>query len=458
MTPPRLVIAGTNSGSGKTTLVTALAAALSARGMEVQPFKAGPDYIDGGYHTAASGRCGRNLDTMLLPRDRLLELFSRSAPREGISVIEGVMGLFDGAGPRDERGSTSHLAKTLSAPVILAINGKGMGRSAAALAAGFSRFDPALLVKGVVFNCLGSERHYRLLKEAVEGDTGIPVLGYLPRLESLALPERRMGLIPASGSKEAEVVAANLGRLAEEHLDIPGLLTAARSAPPPPSFEPSLFTLTPAGRAVIAVAMDGAFQFYYRDNLDILEHLGAELKFFSPLADPALPPGTCGIYLGGGFPEDHGPALADNVSLRREIKSAAEDGMPIFGEGGGLMYLAERLADGRGEIYPMAGVFPGTAAMSDKRQGLGYCSGRLERDALPGKEGAELRGRLFHYSLYDREENDPLLTLALEKNGILFRDGPSVKNAFASYLHLHFGTDPSPAVRFIQAAALYGKK
>ncbi len=454
---PRVVIAGANSGSGKTTVTMGLIAAIRARGTAAQPFKAGPDLIDPGYHTAAAGQPCRNLDTMLLPGDRLLELFDRSAPEGGVSVIEGVMGLFDGAGARDERGSTAHLAKTLASPVILTVNGKAMGRSAAALVAGFSGFDPETQVKGVIFNNISGERHYLLLKEAVEDHTGIPVLGWLPARDDIALPERRMGLVPAAINPQARALAETLGRMAEESMDIGGVLSIARSAPPLPSFLPSVFTAPGAGSAVIAAARDEAFSLCWRDNLDILEHLGAEIEYFSPLEDSALPPDAEGVYIGGDFPEEFAPALAENAPLKHALRESAAGGMPVLAGAGGLKYLAGQLEDREGRLHAMAGVLPG-ATRAVKKAVLGYFSGRLDRPVLPGEEGKELAGRLFHYSSYDPGRDAHVLSMTLNRDGVLLRDGPALNNVFASFLGLHFGTDLSPAVRLIRAAVRYRQK
>lgn len=454
---PRVVIAGTGSGSGKTTVTMGLLAAIGATGEAAQPFKAGADMIDPGYHTAAAGRPCRNLDTMLLSRDRLLELFSRSAPGGGLSVIEGVMGLFDGAGAREERGSTAHLAKLLASPIILTVNGKAMGRSAAALVAGFARFDPETEIRGVIFNNLGSERHYLLLKEAVEGDTGIPALGWLPRKDDVALPERRLGLVPAGLRPGTEALPGRLKALVEEHIDVKRVISIARSAPPLPAFEPSIFVAPPAGRAVIAAARDGAFCFPGQDNLDILGHLGAEIKFFSPIEDSDLPAGAAGVFFDGDFPEEFAPRLAENLPMKKALRKAAKAGMPILAGAGGLKLLAERFTDKNGATHAMAGVLPGSSGPSD-RLTLGYCAGRLAKTVLAGEEGDTLSGRLFHYSTYDPGGIDDVFSLALERNGALLRDGPARGNVFASFLSLHFGTDLSPAARLIRAAERYGQK
>lgn len=456
---PRIIVAGTNSGSGKTTLVMGLAAGLRARGFVVQPFKTGPDYIDPGFHSLAAGRPCRNLDTMLLSKNQLLELFDRSARGADISVIEGVMGLFDGAEALDERGSTAHLAKLLAAPVVLVVNGKSMARSAAALVQGFARFDRRVAVQAVVLNNLGSTNHYRIIKEAVEKETGVPVLGYLPRSDDITLPERHLGLTPAVEHPQLTELTERVRLMVEEHIDMDRLFDLARSAPDLPVHSTTLFAApaTPA-RTRIAVALDEAFHFYYQDNLDILEHLGAELAPFSPLRDGKLPKGAGGIYIGGGFPEEFAAPLAANASLRESISSAAEDGMPLLAECGGLMYIVKRLEDRSGQVHSMAGVFPGITRMGKRLQTLGYCGGRLLRGVLPGRKGALLRGHLFHWSFYDSEGNDHIFSLSLEKNGSVLLDGLAKKNAFASYLHLHFGTNPTPARRFLERAILYTEK
>ena len=450
MTSPRIVIAGTNSGSGKTTMTMGLLSALRARGLAVQPFKAGPDYIDPGFHSLAAGRPCRNLDSMLLSRDRLLELFERASGKADISVVEGVMGLFDGAGHGDERGSTAHLARILSAPVLLVINGRGLSRSAAAMARGFAEFDRRIAVKGVLLNNIGSLRHYEAIRRPVEEEAGIPVFGHLPRSGAIAIPERHLGLVPAAGGEEMERFLDRLRSMVEDHVDVNRIVDAARTSPPLPRHGCSLFMPSPSVRKTrVAVALDEAFHFYYQDNLDILEHLGAELLPFSPLRDSSLPRGTGGIYIGGGFPEEFAPLLSANHSLREEIRAASEAGMPILAECGGLMYLAGSLEDRAGREHPMAGVFPGTVRMGKKLQALGYCEGRLTRKTLLGRKGSTLLGHVFHWSSYDSGGNDRLFSMEIEKDGKRFADGLAKKNSFASYLHIHFGTRPSLAGAFL---------
>lgn len=452
---PRIVIAGTGSGSGKTVFTAGLLDLLRTRGLTVQPFKAGQDFIDPAYHTMAARRPCRNLDTMMLSGDGVRELFARAATGADLSVVEGVMGLYDGAGTLNGRGSTADLAKELDAPVILLVNGRGMGRSAAAVVFGFAEFDPGLRLYGVMLNGLGSESHYRLLKRAIEEEVGIDVLGWLPQDAGIVVPERRMGLAMPGESKGGGLITAS-ARLIAKHVDVSALLKVARESPPLPSFRASIFADPAQGvRARIAIAMDEAFGFYDRYNLDVMEHLGVELVSFSPLRDSSLPPGVGGVYIGGGMPDEYAPRLADNAALRAELRAAADAGMPMLAEGAGLVYLAERFVDGAGSVHGMAGVFPGTVRLEESRQALGYWEGRLERAALPGTKGAVMRGRMFHYFSYDSGGNDDLFSMRLEKGESTVRDGLARKSAFASFLTVHFGSNPSLPERFLDRAEKY---
>ena len=453
---PRLVIAGTCSGSGKTVFTAGLLELLRSRGLAVQPFKAGQDYIDSAYHTLAARRPCRNLDTMMLSGDGVRELFARAAAGADLSVIEGVMGLYDGAAPPDERGSTADLALELDAPVVLMVNGRGMGRSASALVYGFAGFDPNVRLCGVILNGLGSQGHYRLLKGAIEEDLGIDVLGWLPHNAAVAVPERRMGLALPDESRDGVGMITASADLVAKHVDLEALLEVARESPPLPSFRATVFAGPARGTRVgIAVAKDEAFCFYDRCNLDILEHLGAELVPFSPLSDRSLPSGVGGVYIGGGMPDDYAQGLEDNAALRSDLRAAADAGMPVLAEGAGMVYLVERLVDGTGAVHEMTGIFPGTARSEKRRQALGYWDGRLERAALPGAKGTKLRGRMFHYFSYDSGGNDDLFSMRLEKGESTVRDGLARKSAFASFLTVHFGSNPSLPERFLDRAEKY---
>ena len=322
---PRLVIAGTCSGSGKTVFTAGLLELLRSRGLAVQPFKAGQDYIDSAYHTLAARRPCRNLDTMMLSGDGVRELFARAATGADLPVIEGVMGLYDGAAPPNERGSTADLARELDAPVVLMVNGRGMGRSAAAVVLGFADFDPEVRLYGVILNGLGSEGHYRLLKHVIEEDVGIDVLGWLPQDAGIVVPERRMGLALPDESQGGDRLITASANLIAKHVDVEALLKVARESPSLPPFRATVFA-GPARevRAGIAIAKDEAFCFYDRCNLDILEHLGAELVPFSPLSDRSLPSGVGGVYIGGGMPDEYAQGLEDNAALRSDLRAAAD--------------------------------------------------------------------------------------------------------------------------------------
>ncbi|KFD40465.1 cobyrinic acid a,c-diamide synthase, partial [Peptococcaceae bacterium SCADC1_2_3] len=350
---PRVVIAGVQSGVGKTTIATGLMAAMAEKGYRVQGFKAGPDYIDPGYHTAATGNVSRNLDCWMLPEACLKELFLRAAKGTDLAVIEGVMGLYDGYSGRTEAGSTARLAKLLDAPVILVVDANGMARSAAALVLGYKNFDPALNLSGVIFNHVGSEKHYQTLSEAVAEKTGLKTLGYLPKNAALKMPERHLGLLPAD---EREELTAHLNKLAQamaEFLNLEEILSVAKSAPPLDYPEQSIFPAGQQKKVRIAVARDAAFNFYYQDALDLLAAWGAELVYFSPLVDSSLPQNIQGVYLGGGFPEMFLEPLARNYSMVESIRRAHKKNMPIYAECGGLMYLSEGIIDFAGSFYPI---------------------------------------------------------------------------------------------------------
>ncbi|HZK13777.1 MAG TPA: cobyrinate a,c-diamide synthase, partial [Desulfobaccales bacterium] len=362
-----LVIAGTQSGVGKTTVTLGLLYALARRGLKVQPFKVGPDFIDPGHHTRAAGRVCRNLDGWMLSREANLTLFRRQARGADVAVVEGVMGLFDGYDGASEAGSTAQMAKWLGLPVLLVVDARAMARSAAALVHGFASFDPALNLAGVVFNRIGSAAHLEYLNQALSCLKGVRSFGGLPRDQELAIPERHLGLATAEDHPLDE---AYLGRLAdrlETHLDLEGLLAALPKLTLPE--EPAPAAMPASVR--LGVARDRAFCFYYPENLELLEKFGAELVPFSPLTDRELPAGLDGVYLGGGYPELYAERLAANEALKQALKQNAAGGLPIYAECGGLMYLAREILDLEGRAHPMAGVFPFTVRMLPRLKALG---------------------------------------------------------------------------------------
>jgi len=442
-----IVIAGTTSGVGKTTVAIGLMGALRKHGLKVQPFKTGPDYIDPSYHTWVTGESSRNLDTWLLSRDGVLELFTRAMRGKDIAVVEGVMGLYDGHSSLNEEGSTAELAKLLGAPVLLVVDSRKGARSLAAMVAGYHAFDSSLRLGGVILNGIGSDEHLRLCREAIEHYTEIAVLGYLPRRDSLSLPERHLGLIPTVEGSASKEFLKNLVDQCQATLNIPQILSLSEQAVAPQA-EPVLFPPVPKpAMARIAVAKDKAFSFYYQDSLDLLEAWGAELVPFSPLQDTDLPQDISGLYIGGGFPELYAAGLADNKSIRQAIKVAAGRGMPVYAECGGLMYLGRSIGDLQGNEYPMVGAIPVSSQIDSPRLSLGYRTVQALGDGPILRQGEIVRGHEFHWSVPENAADSPNAYCVIDKGRRL--EGFHRRKLLASYIHLHLGSLPSMAVRFI---------
>lgn len=442
---PRIVIAGTQSGVGKTTIVTGLLAALKKRGCQLQSYKVGPDYIDPGYHQLAGGKPSHNLDTWLVPPECLATIFSRTASGNDLAIIEGVMGLYDGG--RHGISSTAAVAKLLKAPVVLVIDARSMGESAAAIVLGFKKYDPEVCLAGVIINRLGSATHRQMVKEAVER-LGVPVLGTVFRDEALTMPERHLGLKPVTENQAEETIAA-MARRMEEGIEIDKLLAAAQAAP-------ELRYLTtgtekPGDDPVrIGVARDEVFSFYYPESLQALATAGAQIIEFSPLQDAAMPE-VDGLILGGGFPEMFVRQLSENMAMRRQISAACRDGMPVYAECGGLMYLCSQIKDFTGESYEMAGVVPAVSEMQSKLQTVGYVEVTALRDTVLCGAGDKMRGHEFHFSNMTPLAPDAFpWAFEFEKmrNGQKHLGGFCYKNTLASYLHMHFAGNLPAARRF----------
>lgn len=453
----KIIIAGTHSGAGKTTVANGIMASLTQKGYKVQCFKVGPDYIDPGFHTIATGRVSRNLDTWMLGEDSVKELFYRASQDADISVIEGVMGLFDGSGKEDFNGSTAHVARLLDAPVILVLDVKSMAASAAAIVLGFKNLDPRIKIAGVILNRVGSPRHRRLVEEAIQQYTQIPVLGCLNRLNDLSMPERHLGLVPAAEQAGIKEQIDRVGSVIGENIDLNKVMEISES--PVPEHEVKLFQEKSAEKVRIAIARDEAFTFYYQDGLDILGHHGAELVPFSPLHDKELPQNIGGIYIGGGYPEMFLNQLGQNESLMEEIRSMNAQGMPIYAECGGLMYLCEAIKDFEGNSYPMVGLVPGITQMEKRLVAMGYVSAAARTDNLLCQKDEELRGHVFHYSSLkpvDEEFNWAFNVTNSRREGQT-PDGFVHKNLLASYFHFHFAANPSATKRFVQKCLYYKK-
>jgi cobyrinic acid a,c-diamide synthase len=505
MTIPRVVVAGTSSGAGKTSVACGLIAALRARGQVVQGFKVGPDYIDPSYHALASGRPGRNLDAFLSGPELIAPLFLHGAASADVAVIEGVMGLFDGASGRGELASTAHVAKLLDAPVLLVIDAASMARSAAAIVHGYRTFDPDVEIAGVIVNKVGSDHHVELLREAIE-PLGVPVVGALRRDDRVAAPERHLGLVPAV-EREARTLGAieALGEAVLAHVDLDGVLALARSAPPlagvawspiasaevladasPPlapaktpgeecaparaggggSRSPSsaevlvgasrrlaparspgeerALALADGAAATIAIARGPAFSFHYEENLELLRAAGATLAPFDPMSDSALPAGAGALILAGGFPEIFGAELSANAPLRADIAAFARSGRPVLAECGGLLYLCEEL-DG----VPMCGVLPARGRMAG-RLSIGYREAIAVAGSALWQAGEAVRGHEFHYSAV---EGDGAAAWELTARGRTRAEGLVAGAVHGSYLHVHWAAFPQAARRLVVAAA-----
>ena len=446
-----LVVAGMQSGDGKTVITCILLAALRVRGVPIQPFKVGPDFIDPGYHSRVSGVVSRNLDAWLMGDDGIVDEVAVNSQGR-VSIVEGVMGLFDGSETQSDEGSTMALARLLGWPVVLVVTARKAGRSLAVALRGF--IEEAGQIAGFILNGVSGESHAAYLREAI-GPLNIPVLGALPFCPQLVWEERHLGL---QASQEPEVTSPQeLASLAERHLDVSALLELActssrdgqsRWAPDDHREEPS--HQYPSRRASreersrlvretlrIGVARDEAFHFYYQANLDYLIHAGAELVEFSPVRDSALPTDLDAIFLGGGFPEVFAEQLSQNNSMRAEIRSAIRHGLACYAECGGLMLLAEELITLDRKVYPMAGVIPGAVQMTESLKHFGYCvCSAAERTADP-----PFRGHEFHHSLWAEEpEYANLWMVRRKRTGRTRREGFARENLHASYVHLHFRT------------------
>jgi cobyrinic acid a,c-diamide synthase len=460
---PRLVIAAPSSGSGKTTVATGLMAAFAARGLAVSPHKVGPDYIDPGYHALATGRVGRNLDAYLCGPELVGPLFLHGARGCDLAVVEGVMGLYDGAAGEGELASTAHVAKLLRAPVVLVVDASSQSRSVAALVHGFASWDPEVRVGGVILNKVASDRHEELLREALD-QAGVPVLGVLRRVAQVDTPSRHLGLVPVAERRtEAVAAVAAMAAQVSEGCDLEALLALARGAgalscaawdaaealvasppPPLPSAEPDGLDGAGPGRKapVIAVAGGAAFTFSYAEHAELLSAAGAEVVTFDPLRDEQLPDGTAGLVIGGGFPEVYAAELSANEPLRKAVAELALSGAPVAAECAGLLYLCREL-DGR----PMCGVLDAGARMSG-RLTLGYRDAVAVSDSVLAVAGTRMRGHEFHRTVVEPGAGAaPAWGVRAPRRRV---EGFVERGVHASYLHTHWASEPGVARRFVE--------
>ena len=451
------------SGSGKTTITLGFISALIRRGLIVQPYKTGPDFIDPGHHSAISGRISRNLDGWMLSKAYNRACFYNHAQNADVALVEGVMGVFDGYDGRTESGSSAEMAKWLNIPAILIVNAKSMARSAAAVVKGFELFDPDLRIAGVLFNGVSSNRHLDYLTQGMEGNSSLPVLGGIPRDESIMMPERHLGLFTNEDHPISGVVCKKMADLIEKSIDLNAFLNMlpdisggkedTADAIDPPSYD--------GGESVrIGVARDNAFCFYYEDNLDHLKNAGAEIIFFSPVNDGNMPKNLSGLYFGGGYPELFADKLSSNIAMRNKVYSLSRSGMPIYAECGGFMYLTREIATLENTRFPMVGCFDVKSEMLPKFKALGYREITLEKNTLLGVSGGKLRGHEFHYSRLSDWRKKPETVYRMTKRTHI-TDEPSgfqVDNTLGSYVHLHFGSNPFSASAFVDQCRKYKKR
>jgi cobyrinic acid a,c-diamide synthase len=460
----RLVIAATGSGVGKTSLSLGVARMLSRRGLRVQTFKVGPDFLDPTHLALASGRTCYNLDGWMTSREYVSDLFARATADADVAIVEGVMGLFDGASPSTLEGSTAEIALWLDAPVVLVVNAHGAARSVAATVHGFAHFEPGLRLAGVIANHSGSARHRQWLAESLSAANLPPLLGAVPRDALPKLESRHLGLVAAEHGGITSAVIEQLADACQQHVDLikprPLVADSAVSAGGEIQVDSQRRARDQRSRLYgtrgvrIGVARDEAFHFYYPDNLEALEARGAELVDFSPLRDESLPDDLDAIYFGGGYPELHAERLSTNVSLRREVADFAASGRAVYAECGGLMYLSRSVQTLDGKRHPMAGVLPIDTAMLPRLSALGYVEATLEADCLWGAQGWTGRGHEFHYSQITADDSRaagflPAYRLARRRSDDRPCEGFLRGNVLASYVHLHWASRPEAVDHFL---------
>jgi len=458
MTTKGFLISAPQSSSGKTTVSLAIMAALARRGLTVAPFKCGPDFIDPGYHRAVTGRPSINLDGWMCGEEFVRATFCANLPDEAIAVIEGVMGLFDGIGASGSEGSSAQIAAITGAPVVLVVNARGMAASAAALVKGFAGFDPKVRLAGVIFNNVGSEHHSALLREALAAHCpDMACFGCIPRDESLSIPSRHLGLVTADDNPLSAQFIGQLADMAERCLDLERLAELSfDSAQPADSTRLTSDVRLVSGAeppVKIAVARDAAFCFMYEDNLRLLREAGAELVFFSPLRDSALPVDTHGIYLPGGYPELYAGQLDENRRMKESIRSAVVADIPIYAECGGFVYLTEGIdASDNQPSADFAGVFPVRCRMLPRRKALGYRQVIMTEYVAIGATDAVARGHEFHYSEIGPMPEEVERCYRVSRQGVtLGAEGYRIRNCLGSYIHLHFGSNRKIAAAFVMA-------
>ena len=446
-----LLVSGTASGVGKTTVTLAIMAALRRRGLAVQPFKCGPDFLDTAHHTRVCGRTARNLDTWMLSVEANRSVLRTAARDADVLVAEGMMGLFDGKSGATESGSTAEIAKLMQLPVVLVVDAAKSARSVAAVVLGFEMFDPELRLAGVVLNRVASQGHLEMLRDAIDACCKTKVLGWLPIEPAITIPERHLGLYGAAErpAEDQEAAINALAAVAEKHIDLAGLLDLECGLEMAEGGSEGTVNSQSNDIVRIGVPSDHAFSFYYEDNLDLLREQGAEIVRFSPLDDDSLPSGLDALYLGGGYPELHAERLSGNREMLEEVRAFAASGKPIYAECGGMLYLSHSLSV-EAESYAMAGVLPLSMQMTDKLVQFGYVTVEFTKDCLLGRKGTVVRGHSFHYSrIASQGDLRTSYHVQYSLSGKEEMEGFQQGNVLASYIHLHFRANPAMAENFV---------
>ncbi len=454
-----LLISSPQGHSGKTIVTVGLCKLLTQRGLSIQPFKKGPDYIDPSWLTIAAGRSCRNLDLFLIPKERLLQGFEQACEETDLAIVEGAMGLYDGLNTYE---TTAGIARLLNIPILLVVNTTRMTSSIAAMVTGYQQFEPDICIAGIILNYVSGRRHEEKLRAAISQYCQIPVVGSIPRDIDLNIPERHLGLIPSSETKEAESVVERIGGKLEPYLDLDGILTLAYRSKAEAFFdkevcgkEEGTSALTQVPKVRIGIFRDRIFNFYYPENLETLSHEGAELIFINSLKD-RLPP-VDGLYIGGGFPEFFLEKLEKNRGLRKDIAKAIEAGLPVYAECAGLMYLCRSIF-WKGRSYEMVGIIPAEVQISEKPEGHGYVDAEVIGENPLFPMGLAIRGHEFHHSRLSMKNGVRFAYQIKRGHGIDGkRDGVLYKNMFAAYTHLHALGTPCWAGAFVSLAAREGK-
>ncbi|MCD5425428.1 MAG: Ni-sirohydrochlorin a,c-diamide synthase [Methanosarcinaceae archaeon] len=460
---PRVLISADRSSSGKTVITMGILSALVKKGLKVQSFKVGLDYIDPSYHSKITERHSKNLDGYLMDEDEVLTIFSHACDGVDLAIIEGVRGLYEGFESLKDTGSTAQIAKILKCPVILVVDAKSITRSASALVMGYKTFDPEVDIQGVILNNIGSERHAKKAKEAIEHYTDIKVIGTIPRNSYMKMPMRHLGLVPSieneSINSEFKTNIKPLCKFVSDAVDIKKVLEISKIGKARIFPKNTIYPNQKKLKVTIGVALDEAFNFYYQDNIELLKLHGAEIKYFSPIHDAKIPK-VDALYIGGGFPEFFAKELEANKSIRQDIKKKSKAGLPIYAECGGLMYLIKKLTNGD-DAYDMVGVLPGIAFFRDKRI-VSYTIGSFIKDSIIGsvKNNDTFKGHEFHAFEIKDIPNDAKFSIKLSR-GIGIKDGfdgLTVNNTIGLYTHLHAVSYKPFAKYFVESSLKYNKK